>query len=57
MSNVVAKINCYVFLAEWDQEELENCKVGLAIATLGSGFNHTSELHKIKDEEEIKWTH
>ena len=51
ISNVAAEMNYYASLAEVDQEEIDNCELGLVGACLGSGLNHTNELHVMKYKE------
>ena len=53
MGNDAAKMNYYALLAESDQEEYKNCKVGLVGAGLSGRSYHTSELHVMKYEEVI----
>ena len=44
-------MNHYGLLAELDQEDIENYKVGCSDAGLGDGFNYVNELHVMKYKE------
>ena len=50
ISNSTTKINYYVLSTEFNQEELKHCEVGLVGAGLGGWFDHTGELHIVKNE-------
>ena len=52
MSNTAVKMNYHALLGNLIQEKIKNCEVSLDDAGKGGGFNHTSEIHVIKYNDE-----